>query len=1097
MELIDEVIVRQKMHGGHVAIENPRGSDIWQHGIMKRWCDDPSMSVVDFDMCAHNLRSHDGEEPLRKPMRVLASHPEFEKELGKTCPGHESHRKIQGVETAHSATYPTDFGSAVVKVVEALRVQSAFVQEHVKKAEEEHEKADDKTGGGDVYFKGTVNGKIAGALRRLHQNLGHPPNRELAKHLRLGGANKEIIDATSQIRCKACEKCVRPPLHPVAKPAALLDFNECVAVDIIYIDTNESVGHLALNMVDVGSSYQVVAPLRNRKSETVCRVFMKYWVNWAGPPGRLVLDLDTAFADSFADLTSDQAISLRAAAGQAHWQNGVAERYGASWKNCWEKLCVSEDVQDSDMIDAICAVNDARNCLRNRSGFSPRQWVFGSNGRLVPDLEDGGHELSALHAASPEGRMARQHALRNGARQAFFQCQSGESISRALAHKNRVKPREYKPGDMAYIYRQDKRKGKQNSWMWIGPAAIIGAEGSNYWLARGGRCILAAAEHLRPAEHDEVSEALRIKAALHEAQSLLDADFSEFVEAEEIQSDPGGGIEVSAEPEVEMPGAEEDPIIGKTGGAKRKQLEAREEVLKKAARQNRSLDDVPIAMRPQQASSSSTGSVAMVTEEAFMIKQPKTLEGIEKALEKEIPWKMIPEEDRPLYVEAEKKQWDEHIDFKAVRPLSLEESRRVRREVNSERILSSRFLCKDKNYAKRKLDKAVPCKAKARLCVGGQRDPDLGRADIDVDAPTANRHSLLLGLQVSLMRSWSICIGDIRAAFLNGVEAPRQLFFRQPVRGIPGLHPEQLIEIVKGVFGLSTSPKLWWMRLSQELTSIKIVMDGQTYGIVHNTIDPCAFQVVREGELCAQKRVCGMIFTHVDDLMVMSEPQLQGPIKEAIQKKFPVDDWEQDKFEYVGCEYVVKPDEIFINQTAYVQARLSKVKIPAHESEEELVDADTLEQNRSVIGCLSWLAKQTRPDIQFMVAQAQRAQSRPTVADVKWTNAAVDIAKKFQDKGIYLKPIAESDVCVFGFHDAAWANVAFEQEEAADQVWDTNCKKASQLASLVMIGDRRCLSNTHGNVSLVDWRSLHLESADRPLQVKPWHVEKLWRLAST
>ena len=68
---------------------------------------------------------------------------------------------------------------------------------------------------------------------------------------------------------------MRPPLHQVAKPAALLDFNEAVAVDTIYLDTQESKSNLALNMVDVGSSYQVVAPLKNRKADTVCRVFLK------------------------------------------------------------------------------------------------------------------------------------------------------------------------------------------------------------------------------------------------------------------------------------------------------------------------------------------------------------------------------------------------------------------------------------------------------------------------------------------------------------------------------------------------------------------------------------------------------------------------------------------------------------------------------------------------------------------------------------------------------------------------------------------------------------------------------------------------------
>ena len=39
----------------------------------------------------------------------------------------------------------------------------------------------------------------------------------------------------------------------------------------------------------------------------------------------------------------------------------------------------------------------------------------------------------------------------------------------------------------------------------MGPAVVIGKQDPNYWLARGGRCLLAAPEHLRPADPEEVS----------------------------------------------------------------------------------------------------------------------------------------------------------------------------------------------------------------------------------------------------------------------------------------------------------------------------------------------------------------------------------------------------------------------------------------------------------------------------------------------------------------------------------------------------------------------------------------------------------------
>ena len=64
-----------------------------------------------------------------------------------------------------------------------------------------------------------------------------------------------------------------------------------------------------------------------------------------------------------------------------------------------------------------------------------------------------------------------------------------------------------------------------------------------------------------------------------------------------------------------------------------------------------------------------------------MAKRGISQKGKEKQLEKELPWGMIPPDERDLYREAERKQWDEHVEYGAVRPLTLEESREVEMSV--------------------------------------------------------------------------------------------------------------------------------------------------------------------------------------------------------------------------------------------------------------------------------------------------------------------------------------------------------------------------------------------------------------------------------
>ena len=73
-------------------------------------------------------------------------------------------------------------------------------------------------------------------------------------------------------------------------------------------------------------------------------------------------------------------------------------------------------------------------------------------------------------------------------------------------------------------------------------------EGSNFWAARGGRCLLVAPEHLRPAEHLEVSEALRVRIALDDVKRLVKNEDLGLLEVEEPAE-----IDLEAEDEVMLP----------------------------------------------------------------------------------------------------------------------------------------------------------------------------------------------------------------------------------------------------------------------------------------------------------------------------------------------------------------------------------------------------------------------------------------------------------------------------------------------------------------------------------------------------------------
>ena len=63
--------------------------------------------------------------------------------------------------------------------------------------------------------------------------------------------------------------------------------------------------------------------LEAQKSKELGRTFLERWINWAGAPKHPLVDLDSGFKDKFLQLVDPRAATVRCAAGQAHWQNGI------------------------------------------------------------------------------------------------------------------------------------------------------------------------------------------------------------------------------------------------------------------------------------------------------------------------------------------------------------------------------------------------------------------------------------------------------------------------------------------------------------------------------------------------------------------------------------------------------------------------------------------------------------------------------------------------------------------------------------------------------------------------------------------------------
>ena len=962
-----------------------------------------------------------------------------------------------------------------------------------------------------TFAKGApIKKEVQSSLKRLHQNLGHPLNEDIARHLRIAGAGGEVVDAAKRIQCQVCARNRRaPPARPATLPS-LLDFNQVVAVDAFSAYDINKRRHEFMMVTDLATGFSLAGSLTGHSTQSMEDDFCTIWSNSFGAPGTIALDLESGLQAGFGRFSEWHGTKLRPAAGQAHFQQGTVERTIQTWKAIWKKLVDDHSVSKNDLKITVTAINTALNTLKKSSGFSPAQAVWGRDPQLPEDLFDSSHGHQIEHVLTHDRKRAREMTLRLAAKEAFFRNQNDNKLRRALLQRSRVAGPEVQVGDFVYFYRKPKNS---KDWRWIGPATVIGFEGPNFWTSFAGRCHLVAREHLRMATGEEIGSAFTLRTTKEDLEKLLDRDFAEeeiYVgDEEQLGGDP---------PRLPDEGHDNDITVAENiDDAYEGDMEVEEDqdipvdVHEVPRRRKRKKGPpglphgrlVPVSETPiasDDGGDEGQGKVPRPLQEAFMLKLPKTPRGREKALEKELPWAFIPSSQHAAFRAAELKQWEEHRDHNALVPLSVEDSRKIL-ATKGDRVLGSRFAYRDKHWSKRKQNEELPWKPKARLVIAGHRDPDLAKG-LATHAPTISRQGIFLLLQLlasNLINGWTGHAGDVSSAFLCGQELMRELYLKQPKVGLGDLHPEQLLHIRRPVFGLVDSPSSWWDTLRSKLGEVEIKgPEGRLWHIRQCTLDHCIFMVQEavyngEGGVATYKEPQAYLGVHVDDILLIGLDEVCTSTKASLSEVFPIPEWETGSFEYVGSFIEVRAEEIKISQTGYVKTRLFEIEIDKDQKDWETATEIQRHDNMSLVGALSWLSSQTRPDLQVGVSLSQQCQKSPCVGDIRFTNALAKRAYEHHEEGVLIRPVDLSRAVLLCYHDAGWANCpqsdddpyyTLTPDENAEGVmkegpYEFHLRKAkransciaSQLGGLYLLCDSAVLQGGRHRPSILDWKS--------------------------
>ena len=438
---------------------------------------------------------------------------------------------------------------------------------------------------------------------------------------------------------------------------------------------------------------------------------------------------------------------------------------------------------------------------------------------------------------------------------------------------------------------------------------------------------------------------------------------------------------------------------------------------------------------------------------------------------KEYKWRELSPADKEKFREAAADGWNVWVQNDAVEVLKPEVAKHVRERLKqtqqSSLILKPRYVFTDKNDGLRTESNPLPIRASARLVVPGYKD--ISAYTVRKDAPTASRTSVHMLLVFTSSNKWHLMSADVKSAFLKGelfAEGELILYIENvqtsdPTEPLLPLGEGGLARLRKGIFGLSDSPRRWYLRLHKSLTRL---------GWRRSEVDGALWMLWSPDG----KTLEGMICSHVDDLLFGGNDRAKALLLE-LGKELGYGSLEEKAFHYCG-KYIEMNDEheISVSMEEY-HSNLKPLVISTERR--KTPDATLLpnehKQLRALLGSLQWLVAQVRFDLGFPLCTLQG--EPPTVGTMLRANALLKRFKQNPKFALRFKPLNLEGCGLMVVSDASLGNV--QRNGAAGD--DPMVKVFSQSAYIVLVADRDLMAGRTGKFAVLDARSHRLSRVCR------------------
>ncbi|KAL7292885.1 hypothetical protein TKK_0013555 [Trichogramma kaykai] len=313
---------------------------------------------------------------------------------------------------------------------------------------------------------------------------------------------------------------------------------------------------------------------------------------------------------------------------------------------------------------------------------------------------------------------------------------------------------------------------------------------------------------------------------------------------------------------------------------------------------------------------------------------------------------------------------------------------------------------------KRKTDEFGNQKFKARLVIRGFKDKNTYELK-ETYAPVSRLATIRTALAVINKLNLDAVQLDVKTAFLNG-QLEDEIYMEIPdgleVESLP--NKRRVCKLLKTIYGLKTSPKIWNRRFTTEVNKL---------GLERDINEPCLFTWRKQGKVA-------ILVLYVDDIILASNcKEKLTNIKDNLCRTFEMKDLGEPR-KYLGMEITRNRAEntMILTQRDYTIKVLERFKM--HESKaqstpmvtrqvknkefkvEEYVPLEN--QNfRAAIGSLMYLATVTRPDIAYAVNYLSRKQAAPSEEDWKDVKRIFRYLQGTRDTGLIYKANNENMYC--------------------------------------------------------------------------------------